>query len=106
VLDRAQPMLPVRPGLSSNRSHDDVRHATMTLFAALEVVTGKVIDACSRRRHQEFVKFLKQVAKAYPRVELHVVGDNYAPTSTRRLSGGWGATSGSGCTSRRRRRRG
>ena len=54
------------------------RHGTTTLFAALEVATGKVTDACyPRHRHQEFLRFLKQVAKAYPRRALHIVLDNY-----------------------------
>jgi Integrase core domain. len=79
ALDRTAPILPVRPGLPESRSHDYVRHGTTTLFAALEVATGKVTDACyPRHRHEEFLKFLKQVAKAYPRVQLHVVADNYA----------------------------
>ena len=79
ALDRTQPMLPLRPGLPARRTHDYVRHGTTTLFAALEVATGKVVDACyPRHRQQEFLKFLKQVAKAYPRVKLHVVCDNYA----------------------------
>jgi transposase len=78
ALDRTQPMLPVRPGLAARRTHDYVRHGTTTLFAALEVATGKVTDACyPRHRHQEFLRFLKQVAKAYPRVRLHIVCDNY-----------------------------
>ena len=65
--------------MPASRTHDYVRHGTTTLFAALEVATGKVTDACyDRHRHQEFLTFLKQVAKAYPRVELHVVADNYA----------------------------
>ncbi|MGH3807260.1 MAG: IS630 family transposase [Pseudonocardiaceae bacterium] len=77
--DRTQPMLPVRPGLAARRTHDYVRNGTTTLFAALEVATGKVVDACyPRHRNQEFLKFLKQVAKAYPRVQLHIVCDNYA----------------------------
>lgn len=79
ALDRTAPMLPVRPGLPASRTHDYVRHGTTTLFAALEVATGKVTDACyDRHRHEEFLRFLKQVAKAYPRVKLHVVADNYA----------------------------
>jgi hypothetical protein len=45
------------------------------------VATGKVVDACLPR-HQEFLRFLKQVAKAYPRRRLHIVCDNYATTST------------------------
>jgi transposase len=79
ALDRTAPMLPLRPGLPEFRTHDYVRHGTTTLFAALEVATGKVVDACyDRHRHQEFLRFLKQVTKAYPRRQLHVVVDNYA----------------------------
>jgi transposase len=79
ALDRTAPILPIRPGLPEKATHDYVRHGTTTLFAALEVATGKVTDACyPRHRHTEFLRFLKQVAKAYPRVELHIVADNYA----------------------------
>ena len=56
-----------------------VRNGTTTLFAALEVATGKVTATCQpRHRHQEFLRFLKQLARAYPGVELHLVMDNYA----------------------------
>ena len=79
ALDRTAPILPIRPGLPEKATHDYVRHSTTTLFAALEVATGKVTDACHpRHTHAEFLAFLKQVAKAYPRVPLHVVADNYA----------------------------
>jgi len=79
ALDRTAPILPLRPGIPEKQTHDYVRHGTTTLFAALEVATGKVTDACyPRHRHQEFLAFLKQVAKAYPRVKLHIVVDNYA----------------------------
>jgi transposase len=79
ALDRTAPILPVRPGLPEKATHDYLRHGTTTLYAALEVATGKVTDACyPRHRSEEFLRFLKQVAKAYPRVELHVVVDNYA----------------------------
>jgi len=79
ALDRTAPMLPLRPGLPARATHDYKRNGTTTLFAALEVATGKVVDACSpRHRHQEFLAFLKQVAKAYPKAQLHVVCDNYA----------------------------
>src|SRR5712691_6220414 len=78
ALDRTQPILPVRPGLPERATHDYVRHGTTTLFAALEVATGKVTDACyDRHRHDEFLHFLKKVARTYPRRELHVVVDNY-----------------------------
>jgi transposase len=79
ALDRTQPILPMRPGQAERHTHDYLRHGTTTLFAALEVATGKIVDAClPRHRHQEFLTFLKVVAKAYPRVQLHVVADNYA----------------------------
>ena len=79
ALDWTAPILPIRPGLPEKATHDYVRHGTTTLFAALEVATGKVTDACHpRHTHAEFLAFLKQVAKAYPRVPLHVVADNYA----------------------------
>src|SRR5687767_4113698 len=79
ALDRTAPILPLRPGLPERATHDYVRHGTTTLFAALEVATGRVTDACyPRHRHEEFLRFLKQVARAYPRVPLHVVCDNYA----------------------------
>jgi len=79
ALDRTAPILPIRPGLPEKATHDYVRHGTTTLFAALEVATGTVTDACHpRHTHAEFLAFLKQVAKAYPRVPLHVVADNYA----------------------------
>ena len=79
ALDRTAPMLPLRPGLPERATHDYVRHGTTTLFAALEVATGHVTEACYElHRHEEFLAFLKKVARAYPRRELHVVVDNYA----------------------------
>jgi transposase len=79
ALDRTAPMLPMQPGLPERRTHDYVRHGTTTLFAALEIATGKITGRCQpRHRHQEFLRFLKQVTRAYPDVELHLVMDNYA----------------------------
>jgi transposase len=79
ALDRTAPVLPLRLGMPEKQTHDYVRHGTTTLFAALEVATGKVTDACyPRHRHEEFLRFLKHVAKAYPRRKLHIVCDNYA----------------------------
>ena len=79
ALDRTQKMLPMQPGFPERRTHDYVRHGTSTLFAALEIATGMVTAACKpRHRHQEFLAFLKQVAKAYPDDALHLVMDNYA----------------------------
>lgn len=78
ALDRTAPILPLRPGLPERATHDYVRHGTTTLFAALEIATGRVTDACyERHRNEEFLDFLKKVARAYPRRQLHVVVDNY-----------------------------
>jgi transposase len=77
ALDRTAPILPVQPGIPEKRTHDHVRHGTTTLFAALEVATGQVTEAClPRHRHQEFLRFLRQVAQTYPRRRLHLVCDN------------------------------
>src|SRR5450631_3772203 len=67
------------PGLAARRTHDYKRHGTTTLFAALDIATGKITaDACyPRHRHQEFLRFLKKAAAAHPAVDLHVVLDNY-----------------------------
>ena len=83
ALDRTAPLLPIRFGQAERRTHDYVRHGTTTLFAALEVATGRITaDACHpRHRNGEFLAFLKQVAKAHPRVKLHVVCDNYGTHS-------------------------
>ena len=78
ALNRTAPILPLRPGLPEKATHDYRRNGTTTLFAALEVATGKVVDECyDRHGKAEFLDFLKTVAKAYPRRELHVVLDNY-----------------------------
>src|SRR3954447_15923988 len=79
ALNRTQTTLPMQPGHDEQRTHDYVRHGTTTLFAALEIATGKVTGLCKdRHRHQEFLAFLRHVARAYPDVELHLVMDNYA----------------------------
>ena len=79
ALNRTQKTLPLQPGHAEQRTHDYVRHGTTSLFAALEIATGKVTGVCkNRHRHTEFLAFLKHVARAYPDVELHLVMDNYA----------------------------
>ena len=79
--DRTQPILPMTPGQAERGTHDYVRHGTTSLFAALDVATGKVIGRCHRRhRHQEFVKFLDEIDAAVPAedgVTIHLVMDNY-----------------------------
>ncbi len=78
ALDRTAPILPIRPGLPEKATHDYKRNGTTTLFAALEIATGKVTDQCYERHGKaEFLDFMKKVARAYPRRELHVVVDNY-----------------------------
>ena len=77
ALDHTAPTLPLRSGLAERRTHDYVRHGVTDLFAALETATGRVLGGCfARHRHDEFLVFLKQVAHAWPRRELHVVVDN------------------------------
>jgi transposase len=77
ALERTAPTLPVRPGHAEAASFDYIRHGTITLFAALEVATGKVTDACTERhRHQEFLAFLRRVAARIGGRDLHVVVDN------------------------------
>ena len=78
ALNRTAPILPVRPGLPEKATHDYKRNGTTTLFAALEIATGRVVDECyDRHGKAEFGAFLRKVAKAYPRRQLHVVVDNY-----------------------------
>jgi len=79
ALNRTQKTLPMQPGHPEQRTHDYVRHGTTSLFAALDIATGRVTGVCKQRhRHQEFLAFLKHVARAYPDGELHLVMDNYA----------------------------
>ncbi len=79
ALNRTQKTLPMQPGHAEQRTHDYVRHGTTTLFAALEIATGRVTGVCkNQHRHQEFLAFLKHLARAYPDRELHLVMDNYA----------------------------
>jgi transposase len=68
----------MQPGHAERRTHDYVRHGTTTLFAALEVATGQVTGLCKpRHRHQEFLIFLRHLARGYPDRELHLIMDNY-----------------------------
>ena len=80
ALDRSQPMLPMRPGQPARRSHDYKRHGTTSLFAALDIATGRVIGKCyARHRAIEFRKFLDEIEAAVPAgFDVHLVIDNYA----------------------------
>ena len=80
ALDRTQPGLPMKKGRCGTLTHDYKRHGTTTLFAALNVLDGKVIGRCMQRhRHQEFIRFLNAVEAAVPAGKLiHAIVDNYA----------------------------
>jgi transposase len=77
ALDRTQPMLPMDFGKTAKRTHDYVRNGTTNLFAALNTRTGEVTSRCfDQRRTVEFITFLDQVVRRYPRKEIHVIMDN------------------------------
>jgi transposase len=80
ALERTQPILPMGLGYAQGVTHDYFRHGTVTLFAALDIVTGGVISQCRpRHRHQEFLSFLKHLDANTPAaMELHLIADNYA----------------------------
>lgn len=80
ALDRTQPSLPLVKGRAATMTHDYKRHGTTTLFAALDVLTGKVIGSClPRHRHGEFLKFLKIIDSEVPHgLDVHLILDNYA----------------------------
>jgi hypothetical protein len=84
ALDRTQPVLPLRPGVPERQTHDYIRHGTTSLFAALDIATGKVIGSCHRRhRHQEFLRFLEKIAAQVPAGQpVHLVMDNYGTHKT------------------------
>ena len=80
ALDRTQPGLPMKKGRCGTMTHDYKRHGTTTLFAALNVLDGKVIGRCMQRhRHQEFIRFLNAIEREVPAGKLvHAIVDNYA----------------------------
>src|SRR5499425_962347 len=80
ALERTQPLLPMGLGYVEGVTHNYVRHGTTTLFAALDIVSGRVLTSCKRRhRHQEYLAFLKKVDESVPRqLDIHLVVDNYA----------------------------
>jgi transposase len=84
ALDRTQPGLPPKKGRAGTMTHDYKRHGTTTLFAALDIATGKVIGAClPRHRAKEFLKFLRRIDKeTLPHLDLHLILDNYATHKT------------------------
>ena len=84
ALERTQRILPLQPGRIELRTHDYRRHGTTSLFAALDVATGKVIGSCmNRHRSREFIRFLDRIDAETPKeLDLHLVLDNYATHKT------------------------
>src|SRR5690606_15783588 len=80
ALERTQPVLPMGLGYVEGVTHDYVRHGTTTLFAALDIATGRVVTDCKQRhRHQEFLQFLRRIDEAVPeKLDVHLIVDNYA----------------------------
>jgi transposase len=80
ALDRTQATLPMKKGRAGTMTHDYKRNGTTTLFAALDVLTGRVIGQClPQHRHQEFLKFLKTIDAEVPKgLQIHVILDNYS----------------------------
>jgi transposase len=80
ALDRTQPGLPMKRGRAGTMTHDYKRHGTTTLFAALDILSGKVIGQCMlKHRAIEFVRFLRRIDQATPpQLDLHLILDNYA----------------------------
>lgn len=84
ALDRSAPVLPLRPGQPERHAHDYIRHGTTTLFAALDVRSGRVIGEChARHRAREFRRFLDTIDATVPRqLDVHLILDNYATHKT------------------------
>ena len=80
LLQRSQPVLPMGLGDVEGVTHDYLRHGTTTLFAALDVGTGRVLSRCNaRHRHQEYLSFLRHIDAHGPAdLDVHLVVDNYA----------------------------
>ena len=80
ALDRTAPILPLRPGLPERQTHDYKRHGTTTLFAAFNILNGKVIGTClPRHRAKEFIRFLNHLeTEVPPDHEIHLIMDNYS----------------------------
>ncbi len=84
ALDRSAPILPLMPGTPERRTHDYTRHGTTSLFAALDIATGKIIGKCyNRHRATEFKKFLVEIEANVPEdMDIHIIMDNYATHKT------------------------
>jgi transposase len=88
ALERSQPLLPLKPGQPERATHDYFRHGTTSLFAALDIATGKVIGRChGQHRHQEFLRFLDTIDEQVPaHLDIHLVLDNYGTHKTPKVA--------------------
>jgi transposase len=83
ALERTQPLLPLRPNLPARQTHDYRRHGLTSLYAALEVASGRILGECSERHTgADFLRFLKRLQRRYRGRELHVILDNSSTHST------------------------
>ena len=105
ALDRTQPSLPMVKGRAGTMTHDYKRHGTTTLFAALDVLTGRVIGQClPRHRHDEFLGFLRVIDKQTPKgLDVHLILDNYSTHKHPDVRAWLTKHHGSSCISRRPR---
>jgi transposase len=80
ALDRTQPSLPLKRGRGTTMTHDYKRHGTTTLFAALNVLDGKVLSQCrDRHTHEDWIAFLRLIDQETPAAnDVHVIADNYS----------------------------
>lgn len=85
ALERAQPIVPLREGIPERQTHDYQRHGIITLFAALQVASGKVIGECmDRHRHEEYMGFLRLLDRRCPKAKiLHLIVDNVSSQKTK-----------------------
>jgi len=87
ALERSQPILPILPGVPERQTHDYYRHGTTTLFAALNILSGKVIGECKdQHKAADYISFLKTVDRKCPKGKtLHIVADNYSAHKTKEV---------------------
>lgn len=87
ALERSQPILPLLPGIPERQTHDYYRHGTTTLFAALNVLSGKVIGECrDQHKASDYISFLKRLDRQSPKGKaLHIVADNYSAHKTKEV---------------------
>ena len=88
ALERSQPLLSLKAGQPERATHDYFRHGTTSLFAALDIATGKVIGRChGQHRHQEFLRLLDTIDEQVPaHLDIDLVLDNYGTHKTAKVA--------------------